>query len=70
MKVIPEADYNAKLKEFLATQERPPGMGFFGNWAWHGKMEDEFRRQYGIRPMRPESAARPGSFSDFWRHTR
>lgn len=70
MKAIPIDEYQRRLKAFIAEKGPNQGIGYYGSWSWHGRMEWEFRKRFRVYPIMPESTARPGSFTDFWRRSR
>ncbi len=52
------------FKEYLKTQGKNQGSGFFGSWAWNSMKKKEYIKLYGDHdfPPDPPSQSKPGSF--------
>jgi hypothetical protein len=68
MPIIPQDDYNARLRQFIEDSGGNKGSGFGGKWAYHIQAERMFQKQTGVEPEQgPPSTARPGNFKQYIR---
>jgi hypothetical protein len=64
-------EYTEKEIVKLVEQTFGPneGSGLFGRMAWHLEHEKKLKKIMPFRrKARPESQAKPGSFSEFWKN--